>query len=60
MLSFSRKRRRNWLALQMRSEERLKHRKEDDEDSLRIKRRLAKSRERYTNARLTKVQPWGM
>ncbi|XP_073980790.1 PHD finger protein 14 [Rhodnius prolixus] len=53
-----RKRRRNWLALQMRSEERLKHRKEDDEDSLRIKRRLAKSRERYTNARLTKVQPW--
>ncbi|KAK9512080.1 hypothetical protein O3M35_000588 [Rhynocoris fuscipes] len=52
-----RKRRRNWLALQMRSEE-LKKVKKDDIESLRIQRRLGKYREKYTLSRQLKVQPW--
>ncbi|CAH1407295.1 unnamed protein product [Nezara viridula] len=52
-----RKRRRNWLAVQMRMEETKKNRKET-EDSLRIQRRLGKYRTKYSNLRLSRIQPW--
>lgn len=53
-----RKRRRNWLAVQMRIEEARKIHRKETEDSLRIQRRLGKYRTKYGNARLARGQPW--
>jgi hypothetical protein len=53
-----RKRRRNWLALQMRSEQISKHGRDEIEQN-RIKRRLNKYRVKYNNVRLGKPEPWG-
>lgn len=51
------KRKRNWLALSMRSEEIKKHGKPQDELD-RIERRLAKYRTKYLNYVMSKPQPW--
>ncbi|XP_014254853.1 PHD finger protein 14 isoform X2 [Cimex lectularius] len=52
-----RKRRRNWLALQMRTDE-IKKTSKEDEELQRIKRRLSKYRTKYINSRIGKLQPW--
>ncbi|KAL1140936.1 hypothetical protein AAG570_000864, partial [Ranatra chinensis] len=52
-----RKRRRNWLALQMRSDQISKHGR-DESELQRIRRRLNKYRTKYANTRLGKPQPW--
>uniref|UniRef100_A0A0A9Y129 PHD finger protein 14 n=3 Tax=Lygus hesperus TaxID=30085 RepID=A0A0A9Y129_LYGHE len=51
------KRKRNWLALQMRMEEIRKNRK-DDAEAQRIQRRLAKYRTKYLGTRVNRIQPW--
>lgn len=58
-----RKRRRNWLALQLRATNRLQMLKtpeyRETEEFLRIQRKLAKHRHKYLAHKSTKPPPWG-
>lgn len=58
-----RKRRRNWLALQLRATNRLQMLKtpeyRETEEFLRIQRKLAKHRHKYLAHKATKPPPWG-
>lgn len=63
VICFDRKRRRNWLALEMRTTQR---KKEYEQYGLglqpqqqRIQRKLAKYREKYATSKLSKPAPWG-
>lgn len=58
-----RKRRRNWLALQLRTAQRKKEYESEGHNALpeqqRIQRKLGKYRSKYATGKVTKPTPWG-